>query len=265
MDALYVLPSAVALAEWLLACLLYALGWYRAKYVLNRVGDSLAVAGLATALANVAWLAWELSPSLASRPAGLALTKSSLATGLAASAVVVYAVLAHRRTERLSAFMVLGLGVLFQAYAVGRLWWGVESVPPALFLPGWAAVRLLTGLVGYAGLVVVATCTILSFTLSSLKGRLDADQLSAGIGLWTLQWRSLQIALVAVTASLSVGLIYAWWGLGQVMADGLAWALIIWLLLAAGAYGLLQGAAPSRLARVLLVLAGVVACATIVS
>jgi hypothetical protein len=60
-------------------------------------------------------------------------------------------------------------------------------------------------------------------------------------------------------------LIYAWWGLGQVMADGLAWALIIWLLLAAGAYGLLQGAAPPRLARVLLVLAGVVACATIVS
>jgi len=258
MDAVYALPGAVALVEWLLACLLYALGWYRAKYDLNRVGDSLALAGLATALANVAWLAWELSP-------GLALTKSSLATGLAASAVAVYAVLAHRRTERLSAFMVLGLGVLFQAYAVGRLWWGVESVPPALFLPRWAAVHLLTGLVGYGGLVVAATLTILSFMLSRLKGRLDLNQLSAGVGLWTLQWRSLQIALVAVTASLSAGLITTWWGLGQVMADGLAWALITWLLLAAGAYGLLQGAAPPRLARALLVLAGAVACVTVLA
>jgi hypothetical protein len=161
--------------------------------------------------------------------------------------------------------MVLGLSMLFQAYAVGRLGWGVESVPPAVFLPGWAVVRLLTGLVGYGGLVVVATLTILSFTLSRMKGRLDADQLSAGVGLWALQWRSLQIALVAVTFSLSVGLIYAWWGLGQVMADGLAWTLITWLLLAAGAYGLIQGAAPARLARALLVLAGAVACVTILA
>jgi hypothetical protein len=255
---MYALPGAVALVEWLLACLLYALGWYRAKYNLNRVGDSLALAGLTTALANLAWLAWELSPRLL-------LAKGSLATGLAASAVVVYALLAHRRAERLSAVLVLGLSALFQAYAVGRLGWGVESALPRVFLSGWTAVRLLTGLVGDGGLVVAATLTISSFALSRLKSRLDLNQLSAGVGLWSLQWRSLQIALVALTASLSAGLIYAWWGLGQVMADGLAWASITWLLLAAGAYGLMRGAPASRLARALLVLAGAAACVAVVS
>jgi hypothetical protein len=76
MDAVYALPGAAALVEWLLACVLYTLGWSRMRRRFNRVGDSLALAGLATALASLAWLGWELSPRLASRPAGLALTLS---------------------------------------------------------------------------------------------------------------------------------------------------------------------------------------------
>lgn len=251
MDSVYAIPGAVALLEWLLAAALYAVAWHRMKYGLNRMGDGLAVAGLVTSAVGIAWLAWD-------GLANLALGRSGLATGLAASTLIVYAVLAHRRMERLSAFLVLGFAIPIQAYAVGRLWWGVEAVPPGMFLPLWLAFRTLAGLVGYGGLAVGATMIVLSFVLTRMRGKLSVDRLTAAVGLPALEWRSLQIALVALSASLSVELIRSWWGLGQVMADGLTWALITWLLLTAGIYGLMQGGAPRRPARALLVLACVV-------
>jgi hypothetical protein len=251
-DSIYAAPGAIVLVEWLLAAVLYVVGWYQSKYGLRRVSDGLALAGLVTALASVGWLAWDVSPKLA-------LARSSLATGLAVSALAVYAVLAHRRTERLSAFGMLGFAIPMQAYAVGRLWWGVEVVPSGIFLPLWVTLRTLTGLVGYGALIVAATVIILSFALSRARGQLSADQLTAAAGLSTLEWRSWRIALIALSVSLSMELIRSWWGLGQVMAGGFVWALVTWLLLVAGAYGLAQGALRRRPARVLLVLAGAIA------
>jgi hypothetical protein len=252
MGSIYAAPGAVALVGWLLAAVLYAVGWYRPRYSLDRVRGGLVVVGLASALAGVAWLAWDVSPNLA-------LTRSSLATGLAVSALVVYAILAHRPTDKLSALAILGFAIPVQAYAVGRLWWGVEVVPSGIFLPLWMALRTLTGLVGYGALIVAATAITLSFTLSRMRGQFFIHWLAAAAGLSTLEWRSWRIALVALGVSLSAGLIRSWWGLGQVMAGGFVWALITWLLLVAGAYGLTQGALRRRPARVLLVLAGVVA------
>jgi hypothetical protein len=252
MGSIYAAPGAVVLVEWFLAAVLYVVGWYRPKYNLDRVSGGLVVAGLVTALASVAWLAWDVSPNLA-------LARSSLATGLAVSVLVVYAMLADRPTDKLSALAILGFAIPIQAYAVGRLWWGVEVVPSGIFLPLWMALRALTGLVGYGALIVAATAITLSFTLSRMRGQLFRHWLKAAAGLSTLEWRSWRIALVALSASLSAGLIRSWWGLGRVMAGGFVWALITWLLLAAGAYGLAQGTLRRRPARILFVLAGAVA------
>ena len=250
MDFVYVIPGIVALIEWLLAAVLYAVGWYRLKSGLNRFGDSLVVAGLVTALGGVAWLLWAAALHLG-------LIRSSLATGLAGSALIVYAVLAHRRDERLTAMAMLSFAIPVHAFAIAQwLWWGTGASLPEAFLPLWTALRALTGLVGYGGLAMSAMMILLSFTLTRTQNRLSVDHLRAAIGLPALEWQSWQIALVALSLSLSVGLIRTWWGLGQMIARGISWALITWLLLAASAYGLMQGAAHRRSARALLVLAG---------
>ena len=98
-----------------------------------------------------------------------------------------------------------------------------------------------------------------------MRTRRPDDRSKTFEDLSTLEWQSLQIALVALSASLSVGLIRFWWGLGQVLVGGSAGALVTWLLLTAGVFGLMQDAVPAHLARVLLVLAclvGVVALLT---
>jgi hypothetical protein len=118
--------------------------------------------------------------------------------------------------------------------------------------------RTLTGLVGYGGLAVSAMMVLLIFVFARKKERLSVDQLAAGIGLRTLEWKSWKIALVALSVSVSTGVIRTWWGTGQVMLDGNSWALVTWLLVAASAVGLMQGATRPRLARVLVVLACVV-------
>jgi len=250
MDFVYVIPGIVALVEWLLAAVLYAVGWYRLKSGLNRFGDSLVVAGLVTALGGVAWLLWAAALHLG-------LIRSSLATGLAGSALIVYAVLAHRRDERLTAMAMLSFAIPVHAFAIAQwFWWGAGASLPESFPPLWTALRALTGLVGYGGLAMSAMMILLSFTLTRTQNRLSVDHLRAAIGLPALEWQSWQIALVALSLSLSVGLIRTWWGLGQMIARGISWALITWLLLAASAYGLMQGAAHRRSARALLVLAG---------
>ena len=143
-----------------------------------------------------------------------------------------------------------------QAVAVGQLFGrGVEVFLPKTFLPLWMLLRTLTGLVGYGGLAVSAMMILLISALARMKERLSVDQLAAGIGLRALEWKSWQIALVALSVSASIGLIRAWWGTGQVMLGGNNWALITWLLVAASAIGLMQGATAPRLARVLVVLA----------
>jgi hypothetical protein len=250
MDFVYVIPGVAALIEWLLATALYAVGWYRMKSGLNRFGNGLVVAGLVTALGGAAWLIWSgtLNP---------ALIRSGLATGWAISALVVYAVLAHRRKERLSALAMLVFAILLQVFAVVGLLsqWGAETSLPEAFLPLWTALRTLTGLVGYGGLAMSAMLILLSFTLTRIQNRLSVEHLTAAIGLPALEWQSWQIALVALSLSLSIGLIRSWWGLGLVILGGVPWALITWLLLAASAYGFIQGAAHRRTARALLVLA----------
>lgn len=252
MESIYAVPGTAGLVEWLLAAVFYAFGWYRAKYGFNRLGDGLVVAGWVTSLAGVAWLAWDVSPSLA-------LTRSSLAAGLGAAAVAVYAVLAHGRKERLSAILILALAIPAQAYAAGRLWWGVEIAPPEMFLPLWVTLGTLTGLVGYGALGVGVLVTFLDFAFSRARARLPEDQLPVAAGLLVLEWRSLQTALVALSISLLVELIRSWWGLGQVPVDDFAWGLITWLLLSAGMVGLMQDSIPRRPARAILVLAGTAA------
>ena len=259
MEFSYVMSGIVVLVEWILAAVIYAVGWYRSKDDLNPLGDALAVAGVVTALVGIIiWLAW-------SAPVDLALIQSSLASGLAVSALSIYTVLSRRRRERLSASAMLTTAILVQAYAVGRLWLGGEAIQPEVFLPAWMVIRTVTGLAGYGGLAVAATLILLSFALSRMGGRLPDDRLKAVEDLSRLEWQSLQIALVALSASLSVGLICFWWGLGQVLVGGSAGALVTWLLLTAGVYSLMQDAVPLRLARVLLVVAflvGVVASLT---
>jgi len=259
MDFVYVIPGIVALVEWFLAAVLYAVGWYRLKSGLNRFGDSLVVAGLVTALGGAAWLVWTAALNLGP-------IRSSLATGLAGSALVVYAVLAHRRNERLTALAMLSFAIPVQAFATAQwLWLGAGASLPEAFLPLWTAFRTLTGLVGYGGLAMSAMMILLSFILTRTQKRLSVDHLTAAIGLPALEWQSWQIALVALSLSLSFGLIRTWWGLGQMIAGGMSWALITWLLLAASAYGLMQGAAHRRSARALLVIAGVVGIVSVLT
>ena len=252
MDLAYTIPGAAALIAWLLAAALYAVGWNRIKTGLNQFGDSLGVVGLITAAGGAVWLAWDA-------PRNLTLIRSSLTSGLAVSALVVYVVLGHRRRERLSALAMLIFAIPIQAVAVGQLFGhGVEVFLPETFLPLWMLLRTLTGLVGYSGLAVSAMMILLISALARMKERLSVDQLAAGIGLRALEWKSWQIALVALSVSVSIGLIRTWWGTGQVMLGGNNWALITWLLVAASAIGLMQGATAPRLARVLVVLACVV-------
>jgi hypothetical protein len=251
MDFSYAIPGIVVLVEWILAAVIYAVGWYGPKDDLNPVGAALAVAGVVTALVGIIWLAW-------SAPVDLALIQSSLASGLAVSTLTIYAVLSRRRQERLSAFAMLVFAILTQAYAMGRLWLGGEAIQLEVFLPAWAVIRTVTGLAGYGGLAVAAILILLSFALSRMEGTLPVDRFKAFRDLSMLEWQCLQIALVALSASLSVGLIRSWWGLGQVLVGGSAGALVTWLLLTAGVFGLMQDAVPLRLARVLVVLACVV-------
>jgi hypothetical protein len=260
MDFVYVVPGIAALIEWLLAAVLYAVGWYRLKSNLNRLGDSLVVAGLVTALGGAAWLVWATTPKLG-------LIRSSLAIALAVSALVVYAVLARRRKERLSALAMLVFAISVQALAVAGLLlqWGAESSLRGAFLPLWMALRALTALVGYGGLAVSAMMILLSFILTRIQNRLSLEHLAAAIGLPALEWQSWQMALVALSLSLSIGLIRSWWGLGQVMVGGDAWALITWLLLAASAYALIRGGVHHRSARALLVLACAVGIVSVLS
>ena len=248
MDPVYAIPGAVALVEWILALVLYAIGWHRTRYELCRIGDGLFLAGFITALASLGWIAW-------GTPDHLALTRSGLASALAVSAVGVYAILARGRAERLSAAAMLGFAIPLQSYAVGRLWWGLEAMPPGAFLPQWMAVVVVIAMVGYGGLAVSAMMILLSFGLSRLKDELSLDQSTAAAGLFALEWGSVQVALVALSAALVWGLLRLWWAAGRIMTGDSVWALITWLLLAAGAYGLMQGAAPRRPVRALLVLA----------
>jgi hypothetical protein len=253
MDLAYALPGVVALIEWLLATVLYVYGWYQTESDLNRFGDSLRLAGLITGLGGALWLVWD-------GPYSPTLIQSSLATGLAASTLVVYDLLARRRLERLSAAATLGFVILMQLFAVGQLLfeWGPKAGLPTVFLPLGMALGTLTGLAGYGGLVVSVAMILVCFTLNRMEDSLDEDQLQASRGLSVLEWKSWQIALVALSISLSIELTRSWWGLGQVVVGGMRGVLITWLLLAAGAYGLTLGITP-RLARVLLVLAGAVA------
>jgi hypothetical protein len=248
MESIFAIPGAVALVEWFLAAALYTLGWYRTKTNADQVADGLALAGLVTALAGVAWLTWDVA-------ANLWLARSSLATELAVSILAIQLILSRRRTERLSTLLTLAFAIPVQAYAVGRLWWQVEVVPSTGLLSFWTAFRTLTGVVGYASLATSTALIILSFVLARMKNKVPGDRLTAAVGLSALVWRSCQIALIALSVSLWAGLIRSWWGLGQVMVDGLGWALVSWLLLVAGTYGLVQGAVFRGLARALLVLA----------
>lgn len=252
MDLAYTIPGAAALIVWFLAAALYTVGWYRLKPNLNQFGDSLGIVGLVTAAGGATWLAWDA-------PWDLALIQSSLTSGVAVSALVVYALLAHQRRERLSALAMLIFAIPIQAVAMGQLFGQTAEVfLPDTLLPLWMPLRTLTGLVGYGGLAVSAMMVLLIFALARIKERLSVDHLAAGIGLRALEWRSWQIALVALSISVSIGLIRTWWGTGQVMLGGNSWTMVTWLLVAASAVGLMQGATRARLARVLVVLACVV-------
>jgi len=259
MGFVYAVPGIVILVEWLLAGILFALGWYRTRHGLQGFGDGLAAAGFVTALGGTGWLAWQAAPTPA-------LVQSLLATGLALSTAVIYALVARQRPERLSAGVVLGFGVLVQVFAVGQLLWRGSQVPlPATVLPLWTALGTLTGLLGYGGLAVSALMILLAATLIRVSDRLSEEQRKAAKGLSTLERRSWRVALVALSLSVSIGLVRSWWGLGQVLVSGLSWSLVTWLLLAAGVYALTLGATRTRPARALLILACAVGIASLLT
>ena len=244
MELLYTLPGAAALFEWLLAAVLYAASWrWPRRSLLGRVGDSLAVAGMVTALADIAWRAWIAAPALA-------FARSSLVTGLAVATLAVYAGLAAHRTERLSAFLLLALVIPAQAYAIGRLWWGAEAIPQDVFGPLWLIPGVLAGLVGAGALGVGAATMGLAAASEKAPDRLSALQAAE---LPALGEEAVQLALVNLSVSLALVLVRSWWGLGQVVSGGLVWSAVAWLLLAAGAYGLTQQGISRRLCLALLV------------
>ena len=249
MELVYILPGAAALIEWALAAALYAAGWRRLRRGFGRVGDSLVVAGMVTALADVVWRAWVGVPELA-------LARSSLSTGLAVATLAVYAALAARRTERLSAFLILAFAVPAQAYAVGRLWWKVEVIPQEVFGPVWLALGVLSGLIGAGALGVGAAMLALAVAPEKVQGRLP---MSEAVKLPVLSEWAVRLALVALSVSASLDLVRAWWGLGQAMSGRLTWLLIAWLLLAAGVVSLAQEGVSRRLSLALLVPAFVAA------
>ncbi len=240
-----VLPGAAALFEWFLAAVLYAASCWRwsRRSLLGRVGDSLAVAGMVTALADVAWRAWIAAPVLV-------FARSSLVTGLAIATLAVYAALAAHRTERLSAFLLLALAIPAQAYAIGQLWWGVEVIPQDAFSPLWLIPGVLTGLVGAGALGVGAATMGMAVAFEKTPDRLPALQAAE---LPVLGEEAVHLALVNLSVSLALILVRSWWGLGQVVSGGLVWSVVAWLLLAAGAYGLMQQAISRRLWLALLV------------
>ena len=243
MELLYTLPGAAALFEWFLAAVLYAASWRWPRRSLGRVGDSLAVAGMVTTVADVAWRTWMAAPALA-------FARSSLVAGLAVATLAVYAALAAHRTERLSAFLLLALAIPAQAYAVGRLWWGVELIPQDAFGLLWLIPGVLTGLVGAAALGVGAATLGLAAASEKAPDRLPALQAAE---LPALGAGAVDLALVNLGMSLAFVLTRSWWGLGQVVSDGLVWSAVAWLLLAAGTYGLTQEGISRRLWLVLLV------------
>jgi hypothetical protein len=244
MGLLYILPGAAALFEWLLAAVLYAASWrWPRRSWLGRLGDSLAVAGMVTALADIAWRASIAAPVLA-------FARSSLVTGLAVVTLVVYAALAAHRTERLSAFLLLALAIPAQAYAIGRLWWRVEVIPQDVFGLLWLIPGVLAGLVGAGALGVGAAMMGLAAASEKAPDRLPALQAAE---LPVLGEEAVHLALVNLSVSLALVLARAWWGLGQVVSGGLVWSAVAWLLLAAGAYGLTQQRISRRLWLALLV------------
>ena len=252
MELVYTLPGAATLFEWLLAAVLYAASWrWPRRSLLGRLGDSLAVAGMVTALADVAWRAWIAAPALA-------FARSSLVTGLAVATLAVYAALAAHRTERLSAFLLLALVIPAQAYAIGRLWWGAEAIPQDVFGPLWLIPGVLAGLVGAGALGVGAATMGLAAASEKAPDRLSALQAAElpalqAAELSVLGEVAVHLALVNLSVSLALVLVRSWWGLGQVVSGGLVWSAVAWLLLAAGAYGLTQQGISRRLCLALLV------------
>ncbi len=231
MELVYVLPGAATLFEWLLAAVLYAASWrWPRRSWLSRAGDSLAVAGMVTALADIAWRAGITAPALV-------FARSSLVTGLAVATLAVYAGLAAHRTERLSAFLLLALAIPAQAYAIGRLWWGAEVVPQDAFGPLWLIPGVLTGMVGAGALGVGAATMGLAAASEKAPDRLPALQAAE---LPVLGEVAVRLALINVSVSLTLVLARSWWGLGQVASGGWVWSVVAWLLLAAGVYGSTQ-------------------------
>ncbi|GAB4548414.1 MAG: hypothetical protein Kow0063_43370 [Anaerolineae bacterium] len=248
MDLIYAVPGLVAALEWLLAAILCACGWQRARPDLNRLGDSLGVAGLVTALGGAMWLVWD-------GPLSLSVMRSSLATGLAVSAWLIHRLLARQRMEGLSSAGISGFALLIQLLAVGQLLFAGE--PPPTTLPLGPGSGILSGLPGYGGLAVGGVAILLRFGLDRMRDHLADDQSKVAEDLWALEWKSWQVALVALSLSLSISLVQTWWRAGQITQSGIRQALTSWLLLAAGVYGLNTGTTP-RLARALLALAGVI-------
>jgi hypothetical protein len=232
-----VLPGAATLFEWLLAAVLYAASWrWPRRSWLGRAGDSLAVAGMVTALVDIAWRTGIAALALA-------FARSSLVTGLAVAMLAVYAGLAAHRAERLSAFLLLALAIPAQAYAVGRLWWGAEVVPQDAFGLLWLIPGVLTGMAGAGALGVGAAAMSLAAAFEKAPDRWPVLQAAE---LPVLGQVAVHLALINLSMSLALILARAWWGLGQVASGGLAWLAVAWLLLAASARGLLPEGSSRR-------------------
>lgn len=71
---------------------------------------------------------------------------------------------------------------------------------------------------------------------------LSPDRWRAVGGLPVVAEGALRFVLVILSLALTLGLAWSWVRWGQVMRDGFAWMLIAWLLLVAGAGGLMLGA-----------------------
>ena len=164
--------------------------------------------------------------------------------------------------------LVLGYDVLLQAHA-GLWWvlvgagWGVTvlsllllAVVPPVMVRGQVAggtggcqvVLTADGLGGQwlrQGMLQLITPDDGSGASGIARGFvLSPDRLRAVGGLPMIAEGAVRVVLVILSLALTLGLAWSWVRWGQVMRDGFVWTLIAWLLLVAGAGGLMLGAMP---------------------
>ena len=229
MDVVYVALTVSASALWLAAAGAYGATWGLAKPGLRRWGDAWVVAGMLLTLVAGEWLSVSNGP-------GWAFSRAGLALGLALVMLALRLALGWLHVERVSLLPLLALALGLQAYAWLAVGWdNLPAVPT--YWPAWHIGRALVLLLG---------CAALANALAALAMHLVAERVAAHTAnastalaseLSVLHDSALRLAVLGTSLALTLAGFHAWWAYGQPIAGNLAWLIIAWLLLVAGAGG----------------------------